>query len=336
LKDIKNFKTKKIKNMSVLIYTETNEGKFKKVSFEIASYAKKVADMLGTTVTAIAFNPTEASALAAYGVSKVLKVNNDKLNQFSACAYASAIKQAAEKENAQVVVFASTTDSMHVAPLVAVNLNAGFASNVIEAPTSAAPFQVKRNAFSNKAFSVTEISTAVKVLGISKNSFGLVENAVTLTEEDFIPNFSEANFSVKVVSAEKASGKVTIADAEVVVSAGRGLKGPENWGMIEELATVLNAATACSKPVSDIGWRPHGEHVGQTGKPVAANLYIAVGISGAIQHIAGINSSKVKVVINTDADAPFFKVADYGIVGDAFDVVPKLIEKLKAFKAANA
>jgi electron transfer flavoprotein alpha subunit len=164
----------------------------------------------------------------------------------------------------------------------------------------------------------------------------LIENETSLTEEDFSPALSDSDFGVKVTNSEKTTGKVTIADAEVVVSAGRGLKGPENWGMIEELATVLGAATACSKPVSDIGWRPHGEHVGQTGKPVAANLYIAIGISGAIQHIAGINSSKVKVVINTDAEAPFFKVADYGIIGDAFDVVPKLIEKLKAFKAANA
>ena len=322
--------------MSVLIYTESNDGKFKKVAFEIASYAKKVADMLGTTVTAVSINATENAALSAYGVSKVLKVNNDKLTAFSAKAYADVIKQAAEKEGAKVVILASTTDSLHVAPLVAVNLNAGFASNVIEAPVSVAPFQVKRNAFSNKAFNISEIATDVKVLGISKNSFGLVENATSLTEEDFSPSLSDADFGVKVTNSEKTTGKVTIADAEVVVSAGRGLKGPENWGMIEELASVLGAATACSKPVSDIGWRPHGEHVGQTGKPVAANLYIAVGISGAIQHIAGINSSKVKVVINTDAEAPIFKVADYGIVGDAFEVVPKLIEKLKAFKAANA
>ena len=322
--------------MSVLIYTESNDGKFKKVAFEIASYAKKVADMLGTTVTAVSINATENTALSAYGVSKVLKVNNDKLTAFSAKAYADVIKQAAEKEGAKVVIVASTTDSLHIAPLVAVNLNAGFASNVIEAPISVAPFQVKRNAFSNKAFNISEIATDIKVLGISKNSFGLVENATSLTEEEFSPTLSDADFGVKVTNSEKTTGKVTIADAEIVVSAGRGLKGPENWGMIEELAFVLGAATACSKPVSDIGWRPHGEHVGQTGKPVAANLYIAIGISGAIQHIAGINSSKVKVVINSDPEAPFFKVADYGIVGDAFDIVPKLIEKLKAFKAANA
>ena len=322
--------------MSVLIYTESNEGKFKKAAFEIASYAKKVADSLGTTVTAVTINASENAALANYGVSKVLKVSNDKLNTFSAKAYADVIKQAAEKEGAKVVILESTTDSLHIAPLVAVNLNAGFASNVIELPVSTAPFQVKRNAFSNKAFNITEIATDVKVLGISKNSFGLIENATSLTEEDFSPALSDADFGVKVTNSEKTTGKVTIADAEIVVSAGRGMKGPENWGMIEELASVLGAATACSKPVSDIGWRPHSEHVGQTGKPVAANLYIAVGISGAIQHIAGINSSKVKVVINSDAEAPFFKVADYGVIGDAFDVVPKLIEKLKAFKAANA
>lgn len=322
--------------MSVLIYTESNEGKFKKTSFEIASYAKKVADSLGTTVTAVTINASDVSSLATFGVGKVVNVTNSDLNTFHARAYADVIKQIATKENAKVIVFASTTDSLHIAPLVAVGLDAGFASNVIALPESTSPFQVKRNAFSNKAFSITEMTTDVKVLGLSKNSFGLVESPVSLTEEAFAPSLSDADFGVKVTNAEKSTGKVTIADAEIVVSAGRGLKGPENWGMIEELASVLGAATACSKPVSDIGWRPHSEHVGQTGKPVAANLYIAVGISGAIQHIAGINSSKVKVVINTDPEAPFFKVADYGVVGDAFDVVPKLIEKLKTFKANNA
>jgi electron transfer flavoprotein alpha subunit len=216
-----------------------------------------------------------------------------------------------------------------------VSLEAGFASNVVGLPVSTHPFQVKRTAFSNKAFNITEISTDVKVLGLAKNSYGIIENNVTLTEEDFNPTIDTADFNVKVTAVEKSSGKVSIADADIVVSGGRGLKGPENWGMIEDLASVLGAATACSKPVSDLGWRPHGEHVGQTGKPVATNLYIAIGISGAIQHIAGINSSKVKVVINSDPEAPFFKVADYGIVGDAFEIVPQLIEKLKAFKAQH-
>lgn len=325
--------------MSILIYAESAEGKFKKVAFELASYAKKVAESLGTTVTAVAINAGDVSDLSKYGVDKVLKVNNDKLAGFTAKAYADVIKQAAEKENVKLVLLSSTTDSLYMAPLVAVALGAGFASNVVGLPVSTSPFQVKRNAFSNKAFNITEIATDVKVLGLAKNSYGLFESTDVInhvsTEEDFNPTIGENDFGVKVESVEKASGKVTIADADIVVSAGRGLKGPENWGMIEELAAVLGAATACSKPVSDLGWRPHNEHVGQTGKPVAANLYIAVGISGAIQHIAGINSSKVKVVINADPEAPFFKVADYGVVGDAFEIVPKLIEKLKAFKAHN-
>lgn len=322
--------------MSILIYAESAEGKIKKVAFELASYAKKVASSMGTSVTAVTINNADNSALATYGVDKVITVSNDKLNNFSAKAYADVITQVAKKEAAQIVLISSSTDSLYVAPFVAVALEAGYASNVVALPESTTPFQVKRTAFSNKAFNLTEIHTAVKVLGIAKNSFGLIENASSLTEESFTPTLNDADFGIKVQSVEKVSGKVTIADAEIVVSAGRGMKGPENWGMIEDLASVLGAATACSKPVSDIGWRPHSEHVGQTGKPVAANLYIAVGISGAIQHIAGINSSKVKVVINTDPEAPFFKVADYGVVGDAFTVVPQLIEKLKTFKASNS
>ena len=214
---------------------------------------------------------------------------------------------------------------MYLAPLVAVSLEAGYASNVVAAPSSTSPFTLKRKAFSNKAFSNTVISTDKKVIGLAKNSFGIHENAVEGTVEAF--DAEVAASGVTSENIERVTGKVTIADADTVVSAGRGLKGPENWGMVEELAEVLGAATACSKPVSDLGWRPHGEHVGQTGKPVASNLYIAIGISGAIQHLAGINASKVKVVINTDPEAPFFKAADYGVVGDAFEVVPKLIEK---------
>lgn len=322
--------------MSILIYAESAEGKFKKVAFELASYGKKVAETLGTTVTAVTINAGDVSELSKYGVDKVLKVNDDKLSKFTAKAYADVIKQAAQKEGTKVVLLSSTTDSLYLAPLVAVGLDAGYASNVVGLPVSTSPFQVKRNAFSNKAFNITEISTDVKVLGLAKNSYGVFESASTLSQEDFSPSIGDNDFGVKVESVEKVTGKVTIADAEVVVSGGRGLKGPENWGMLEDLAAVLGAATACSKPVSDLGWRPHSEHVGQTGKPVATNLYIAIGISGAIQHIAGINSSKVKVVINQDADAPFFKVADYGIVGDAFEIVPKLTEKLKEFKANNS
>lgn len=322
--------------MSILIYAESAEGKFKKVAFELASYAKKLAETLNTTVTALTINASDVSELSKYGVDKVLKVNNDQLKNFSAKAYADVLKQAAQKEDQKVIVLSSTTDSLYLAPLLAVSLQAGYASNVIGLPVSTSPFEVKRSAFSNKAFVMTDITTDVKVLALAKNSYGIVESASTMTEEDFSPSIGENDFGVKTESVDRATGKVTIADADVVVSAGRGMKGPENWGMIEDLASVLGAATACSKPVSDLGWRPHNEHVGQTGKPVAANLYIAIGISGAIQHIAGISASKVKVVINPDADAPFFKVADYGIVGDAFEIVPKLTEKLKAFKAANA
>jgi len=321
--------------MSILIYAESVEGKFKKVAFELASYAKKVAESLGTTVTAVTINAGDVSELSKYGVDKVLKITNDKLSGFSAKAYSDVIKQAAQKEAAKLVILSSTTDSVYLAPLVAVSLQAGFASNVVGLPLSTSPFQVRRSAFSNKAFNITEISSEVKIIGLAKNSYGIFESASNLSEEDFNPTIGDNDFEIKVESVEKGSGKVSIADADIVVSGGRGLKGPENWGMIEELAEVLGAATACSKPVSDLDWRPHSEHVGQTGKPVAANLYIAVGISGAIQHIAGINSSKVKVVINTDSEAPFFKVADYGIVGDAFEVVPKLIDKLKIFKAQN-
>lgn len=320
--------------MSVLVYTESEKGKFKKIAFEVASYAKAVADQMGTTVTAIAINADNLSELGTYGVDKVLNVKDSKLETFNAKTFANVIKQAAEKEGTKVVILSQSADSKYLAPILAVNLEAGYASNVVAAPTSASPFTVKRTAFTNKAFNFTTIDTDVKVVGVSNNSFGLKENSASATVEDFSPNIPENG--VHVDSVDKAANKVSIADAEIVVSGGRGLKGPENWGMIEELANVLGAATACSKPVSDLGWRPHSEHVGQTGKPVAANLYIAIGISGAIQHLAGINASKVKVVINTDPEAPFFKAADYGVVGDAFEIVPKLTEKLKEFKAQNA
>ncbi|MBT7851241.1 MAG: electron transfer flavoprotein subunit alpha/FixB family protein [Flavobacteriaceae bacterium] len=318
--------------MSVLVYTESDQGNFKKAALEAASYGKAVAEAMNTNLVALTFNAGEASELGTYGVEKVLNINS--VNAFNAKIYADAIKQAAEKEAATVVILSASADSRYIAPLLTVGLKAGYASNVVAAPSSLSPFVVKRTAFTNKAFCNTEISTAIKIIGVSNNSFGLLENPTTAQMEDFSPNLVSSTTSV--TSVDKASDKVSIADAEVVVSAGRGLKGPENWGMVEELADVLGAATACSKPVSDLGWRPHSEHVGQTGKPVATNLYIAIGISGAIQHLAGINSSKIKVVINTDPEAPFFKAADYGIVGDAFEVVPKLIEKLKVFKAQNS
>ena len=320
--------------MSVLVIAESSEGKFKKAAFEVTSYGKKVAEQLGTNLVALTFNSGEPTLLYSYGAEKVLTVTNDALKTFNAKVYADVIKQAAEKENAKVVVFESNSNGIYVAPLVAVYLNAGFLSNVEALPSSTSPFTVKRKAFSSKAFNHCQINTEVKVIGLSKNSFGLIENDISGDIEEFSPSLVDSDLTSS--SIEQMTGKVTIADADIVVSGGRGLKGPEHWGMIEDLAEVLGAATACSKPVSDLNWRPHSEHVGQTGKQVASNLYIAIGISGAIQHLAGINSSKVKVVINTDPEAPFFKAADYGIVGDAFVVVPKLIEKLKEFKATNA
>lgn len=320
--------------MSVLVYTESENGKFKKAALEVVSYAKAVADQMGTTVTAVAINTNDNESLGTYGATKVLSVKDESLNKFNAKKHAAVIEQAAKNEGAKVVVLSSSADSKYLAPLLAVGLDAGYVSNVVEAPSSTSPFTVKRTAFTNKAFANTEINTDVKIVGLSNNSFGIVETGGNASVEDFSPSIPDSGVSVE--SVDKATDKVSIADAEIVVSGGRGLKGPENWGMIEELADVLGAATACSKPVSDLGWRPHSEHVGQTGKPVASNLYIAVGISGAIQHLAGINASKVKVVINTDPEAPFFKAADYGVVGDAFEVVPALIEKLKAFKAQNA
>jgi electron transfer flavoprotein alpha subunit len=318
--------------MSVLVFADSSEGKFKKTAFEVVSYGKKVAEQLGSNLVAVTINANNVEELYTYGAEKVISVSNDSLSTFNAKSYSSVIKQVANTQNSSVVILDSSINGLHIAPMIAVALEAGYASNVVAIPSSTSPFTVKRQAFSNKAFSNTVISTEKKVIGVAKNSYGIHENHVNGSIESFDATITASGVESK--NLERVTGKVTIADADIVVSAGRGLKGPENWGMVEELADVLGAATACSKPVSDLGWRPHGEHVGQTGKPVASNLYIAIGISGAIQHLAGINASKVKVVINTDPEAPFFKAADYGIVGDAFEVVPKLIEKLKAFKAS--
>lgn len=319
----------------ILVYTESEEGKIKKIALEAVSYAKAIADKMDTSVTAVSINASDTSILGKYGASKVLEVSNDKLAKFNGEAYADVIAQAAKQEGAKIIVLTSSANSKFLAPTLAIDLQAGLVPNVIGLPESTSPFKVKHSVFTNKAFAHTEIKTEVKIIGLGKNSFGLKESDVAINAENFSPNLDSHDFDMEIVSVDKATDTVTIADAEIVVSGGRGLKGPENWGMIEDLAKALGAATACSKPVSDMGWRPHSEHVGQTGKPVAANLYIAVGISGAIQHLAGINSSKVKVVINNDPEAPFFKAADYGMVGDAFEILPKLTEKLKEFKAQN-
>lgn len=317
--------------MSVLVYTESENGIFKKTAFEVASYAKALANKIGTSVTAVSINVENTSALESFGVDKILSVKDTQLTNFDAKVYAALLLEAAHNEQSKVVVVSSSYNSKYLAPLLSVGLHAGYATNVVEQPSSINPFTVKRTAFTNKAFENIQINTDIKIIGVSNNAFGLVETTGAGLIEPFSPSISKSG--VKVESVDKATSQVSIADADIVVSAGRGLKGPENWGIIEDLANVLGAATACSKPVSDLGWRPHSEHVGQTGKPVASNLYIAIGISGAIQHLAGINASKVKVVINNDPEAPFFKAADYGVVGDAFEVIPVLTEKLKAFKA---
>lgn len=320
--------------MSVLVFAEQSEGKFKKTALEVVSYGRELASEKGTDLVVLTINSEDNSLLSNYGTDKVLTVQDKRLDAFSAKAYADCISQAATKSNADIVIVDSSSDGLYLAPILAIKLQAGFAANVTAQPESLEPFVVKRKAFSSKGFNFSEINTPVKLLGLSKNSFGLKENPGSPSEEEFQPDLNEEDFAVKATSTDKSTGTVTIADADIVVSGGRGLKGPENWSMVEELADILGAATACSKPVSDLGWRPHSEHVGQTGKPVASNLYIAIGISGAIQHLAGVNSSKVKVVINTDPEAPFFKAADYGIVGDAFEVVPELIQKVKEFKAS--
>ena len=320
--------------MSILIYTENENGNLKKSAFELASYGKALADNANTALNAITINSNNESDLAAYGVEKTFKLVNNAFDEFNANKYAHAIAEAAKKCNANIIILSSSANSKYLAPLLAVKMEAAYASNVVEIPSEIEPLKVKRSAFSNKAFSIQELSSPNKIISLAKNAYGIHENKSSNTILDF--EIADLSDKIVVTSVDKSSDKVSIADAEIVISGGRGLKGPENWNLIEDLADVLGAATACSKPVSDLGWRPHSEHVGQTGKPVASNLYIAIGISGAIQHLAGVNSSKVKVVINTDPEAPFFKAADYGIVGDAFEVVPELIEKLKVFKTENA
>ena len=316
--------------MAIVIYAESENGKIKKIAFELASYGRALADKMGIPLIAVTFNQEENDLLGSHGVEKVIKISDESLNDFNAKQYAKNIATVAKDNQAKMVVLSASANAKYLAPILAVGLSAGYASNVVALPESFHPLRVKRSCFTNKAFNISNLDNEVNIIGLSSNSYGIKEDPKSLEviEKDSIP----VNSTLKVEKVEKVTGKVTIAEADIVVSGGRGLKGPENWHLIEDLADTLGAATACSKPVSDMGWRPHGEHVGQTGKPVASNLYIAVGVSGAIQHLAGINFSKVKVVINNDPEAPFFKAADYGIVGDAFEVVPNLINKLKAFK----
>ena len=319
--------------MAVLAYIESNKSKPKKNSFEIISYARGLADQLATELIVLSFNVDDTTQLSNYGPDKILNINDNKLSDFNIQKYADIIAQACKSLSIDTIIIGGSADSKYLAPSLSVKTNSSYVSNVVELPSNLNPFTLKRSTYSNKAFSDTIVKNEKKLIGIYNNSFGIVEKKSD--PESISIDFTIPDSTLTTESVEHGLGDISIADADIVVSAGRGLKGPENWNIIEDLAKTLGAATACSKPVSDMGWRPHSEHVGQTGKPVATNLYIAIGISGAIQHLAGVSSSKVKVVINTDPEAPFFKAADYGIVGDAFDVVPKLNEKLKAFKAGN-
>lgn len=322
--------------MSVLVYVENVEGKFKKSTYEVISYARAVADQLGTTLTAISIGDVthdDLAGLGKYGAKKVLNVSNEKLKTFVNQAYAAVIAEVAKKENADVVVFSNSFSGKGLAPRIAVKLKAGLADGATDLPeTDGGKFEVKKTAFSGKAFATVALTSEIKIIALNPNSYQVNETGATATVEGFEYSANDTDFKTMVKEIVRAADKVSLPEAEIVVSGGRGLKGPENWAMIEELADALGGATACSKPVSDAGWRPHEEHVGQTGIAVSPNLYIAVGISGAIQHLAGISSSKTIVVINKDPDAPFFKVADYGMVGDAFEIVPQLTKAIKAYK----
>ena len=316
--------------MTILVVIESELRKIKKSGLELASYGRKIADDKGLKLTAVGFNIEDYSVLNKYGVDKLYNVETGEDIFFDVDRYSETITKIVKEENASLIVVSSSADGRYLGPVLSIKTQSAYISNVVEVPSQYEPIQVKCSCFTNKAFKTSKSLKNRTIISLLSNSFGLNEKASSL--ELINHNYENGTVNLKVDSVDKVSDKVSIADAQIVISGGRGLKGPENWHLIEDLAEVLGAATACSKPVSDMGWRPHSEHVGQTGKPVASNLYIAVGVSGAIQHLAGINSSKIKVVINNDPEAPFFKAADYGVVGDAFDVVPKLTEKLKMRK----
>lgn len=317
--------------MTILVFAESADGKIRKTSMEAVAYAHAMGDKV-TAIVLGSVDKAELEGLGKYGASKVLTVTDDRLNQGIIKAYASVLHQAFEAEGADILVLANSSLGTPVAASVAVKIKASLASNVVELPNTSSGFVVKQSIYTGKAFALVELKNQKKVIGIRKNAIELKEVGISAEVSNFSATLTDADFGTKITATEKATGDVLLPEAEIVVSGGRGMKGPEHWGMLEDLAKTLGAATGCSKPVSDIGWRPHHEHVGQTGIKVAPQLYIAIGISGAIQHLAGVNSSKYIVVINKDPEAPFFKAADYGIVGDAFTVVPKLTEAIKAAK----
>ena len=319
--------------MSVLIFAELDEGKIKKSSQEAIFYGAKVAEMTGTSATAIIVGPandTELALAGKFGATKILHATDAKLNEPNGMAYATVVAAAARQEDTKVVVLAKSSLADAMTARLAGKLKAGLAANVIELPDLSNGFRVKSSIYTGKAFAFNDLKADVKILAIKKNTITPEEKDATASVEAFTPALNDADFAISVKNTEKSSGDILLPEADFVVSAGRGMKGPENWGLVEDLAKALHAATACSKPVSDLDWRPHSEHVGQTGLKISPNLYIACGISGAIQHLAGVNSSKVIVVINKDADAPFFKSADYGIVGDVFEVLPRLTKAVQA------
>jgi electron transfer flavoprotein alpha subunit len=318
--------------MSVLIFIDSAEGHVKKSSFEALTYGAHLAKQLGTSAEGVLLGTVadDVAALGKYGISKIHHVANDTLNHMDAQVYAKAIADVASAAGATVIVLSHNVTGKAVSPRLSARLKAGLVAGAVGLPDTSNGFVVKKGVFSGKAFAHIAVNTPVKILSISPNSFKT--EAGEGTAEVVAANVSVDAAKVKVTATNKVTGQVPLSEAELVVSGGRGLKGPENWGMIEELAGLLGAATACSRPVADAHWRPHHEHVGQTGGAIAPNLYIAVGISGSIQHLAGVNRSRVIVVINKDPEAPFFKAADYGIVGDAFDVVPKMIQEVKKLK----
>ncbi|MCF8303294.1 MAG: electron transfer flavoprotein subunit alpha/FixB family protein [Bacteroidales bacterium] len=321
--------------MSVLVYNQNWDGKFKKASYEILSYAREVADHMGTEVTALSIGNVEEDELkklAIYGADKILSADDERLAGLENQAFSSIIAQAAEQENASVVIFANDFTGKAIAPRVSIKLKAGLVPGVVDVPSSYDPLKVKKKAFSGKAYAHVEVKTPVRIIALEGNSFGVSENRKEGVVETFHPELRDEDFRTKVTDVNKVTDKILLTDADIVVSGGRGMKGPENWQPLEELANLLGGATACSRPVSDEGWRPDEEHVGQTGKIIAPDLYIALGISGAIQHLAGVSGSKVIVAVNKDEEAPIFQAADYGVVGDLKEVMPNLISAIKEFK----
>ena len=314
----------------ILVYTESENGLFKKKAFEALSYARALAKIEGnSSVIALAINADNVSELKKYGADKIILVKNEQLNNFVAKAYLSVIEQVAQKENVKTILMSSSANTRYIAPMLAAKLAAAYLANIASLPENG---NFKKSTFSSKANACFSVLSEKKVITLSNNCIELSESPTQAQEVPFPVELSEDLFDIKVKETNKINTKISLADASIVVAGGRGMQTPENWSLLEDFANALGAATACTKPVSDMGWRPHSEHVGQTGKPIAADLYIALGISGAIQHIAGINASKVKVVINSDPEAPFFKVADYGIVGNVLEILPKLTEKINQIK----